>query len=214
MSTLAKAVLPTGHVFAGLPARGAKALLVDPPWDYKNYNAVIGNRDARNHYPTMSRRAILELPVRHLASDGGCHLFLWVTDPFFEFAFEVLDAWGFKFSSIAFQWAKLNPSVDPTGPFMLADFHVGMGHTTRKNPELVLLGRSGSPRSRSRAVRELIIAPRREHSRKPDEVRERIERYCDGPYVELFARSSRPGWITWGPERTKFDAEPWREAAE
>jgi N6-adenosine-specific RNA methylase IME4 len=198
-------VLPLGHVFAGLPLRGAKALLIDPPYNYRNYNAVIGSRDARNHYPTMTRRAILELPVHDLASPEGCHLFLWVTDPFLEFGFELLRAWKFKFSSRAFDWVKLNAKVDPAGSFTLADFHVGMGHTTRKTPEIVLLGRSGCPRRNSGDVRELIISPRREHSRKPDEARERIEQYCDGPYVELFARSSRPGWITWGPESTKFD---------
>jgi N6-adenosine-specific RNA methylase IME4 len=75
------------------------------------------------------------------------------------------------------------------------------------------LARRGSPKRRSAKVRELIVSPRREHSRKPDEIHERIEQYCAGPYVELFARSSRKGWRTWGAEATKFD-EPLREAAE
>jgi N6-adenosine-specific RNA methylase IME4 len=75
------------------------------------------------------------------------------------------------------------------------------------------LARRGSPKRRSAKVRELIVSPRREHSRKPDEIHERIERYCAGPYVELFARSSRKGWKTWGAEATKFD-QPMREAAE
>ena len=200
MSTLAKAVLPTGHVFAGLPARGAKALLVDPPWDYKNYNAVIGNRDARNHYPTMSRRAILELPVHDLASPGGCHLFLWTTSPFFEFAFEVIRAWGFKFSSIGFNWTKLKKKIDPAGQFAVDDFFMGMGHTTRKGPELCLLARSGCPHRLGGKVRELIISPVREHSRKPDELYDVIEDCSPGPYLELFARRTRVDWRQWGNE--------------
>lgn len=87
-------------------------------------------------------------------------------------------------------------------------FHVGMGYTSRKNSELLLLGRRGNPKRLSKAVRELMIAARREHSRKPDETFTRIEAYCDGPRLEMFARESRPGWIGWGFEAKKFDTSP------
>jgi N6-adenosine-specific RNA methylase IME4 len=82
------------------------------------------------------------------------------------------------------------------------------------------LGRRGRPERLAKDVFEIILAPRREHSRKPDEVYRRIERYCAGPRLELFARESRPGWTAWGNETTRFDAPDeapaiaWPEAAE
>jgi N6-adenosine-specific RNA methylase IME4 len=79
-------------------------------------------------------------------------------------------------------------------------FHMGIGFTTRKNVELCLLGRNGNPRIHAHDVRELIVAPVREHCRKPDEQYERIERLCAGPCLELFARNRRPGWVSCGDE--------------
>jgi N6-adenosine-specific RNA methylase IME4 len=83
-----------------------------------------------------------------------------------------------------------------------------MGMTTRKGAEICLLGKRGSPRIHAHDVRELIVAPRREHSRKPDEQYARIERLCDGPYLELFARQRRPDWISIGDEIDKFHEFP------
>jgi N6-adenosine-specific RNA methylase IME4 len=200
--------LPRDHIFAGLPARSARAILADPPWHFRCHTDDVGSRDPRNHYRTMSERDLKELPVKDIAA-RDCHLFLWVTGPMLEFSFEVMQEWGFTYSAIAFTWVKLK-----RGDYMLTgerDLHVGLGYTTRKNTELCLLARRGSPQRRSTKVREVILAPRREHSRKPDEIHERIEEYCAGPYVELFARSSRKGWRTWGHETTKFDPA---EAAE
>jgi N6-adenosine-specific RNA methylase IME4 len=207
-------MLPTCHVFAGLPAHKARAVLADPPWHFRSYTGEIGNRDVRNHYDVMSRRRILDLPVQDLVDPRGAHLFLWTTAPFLQFSFQVLEAWGFRYSSIAFVWAKLNARVDPDGTFTQRDFAVGLGHTTRKSAEICLLARCRSPRRRNGNVRELIVAPRRQHSRKPDEIRERIEAYSVGPYYELFARSTRHGWHSWGIERHKFADEAYRGRAE
>jgi N6-adenosine-specific RNA methylase IME4 len=96
------------------------------------------------------------------------------------------------------QKRRFNPQRLPLLPFTEADLHVGLGHTTRKNAEFCLLARRGSPRRNARNVREVVVSPLQEHSRKPDEVAARIERYCYGPYAELFARSTRPGWDCWG----------------
>jgi len=79
---------------------------------------------------------------------------------------------------------------------------------TRANPEQCLLATRGAPRRRARDVKRLVVEPRREHSRKPDTVRKRIERLVEGPYVELFARETRPGWDAWGSELGIFDAGP------
>jgi N6-adenosine-specific RNA methylase IME4 len=81
---------------------------------------------------------------------------------------------------------------------------MGGGYGTRKNVEVCWLGRRGSPQRKSKGVRELIIAPRREHSRKPDEVDSRIEALCDGPYLEMYARQRWPGWTCIGDEVGKF----------
>ena len=201
--------LPRDHIFAGLPARSAGVILADVPWHFRCHTNDVGSRDPRRHYRTMSMDEICALPVKEIAAKD-CHLFLWVTGPMLEQSFDVIREWGFTYSAIAFTWVKLKRNHILTGE---SDLHVGLGLTTRKNTELVLLARRGSPKRRSGNVREVIVAPRREHSRKPDEVHERIEEYCAGPYVELFARSSRKGWRTWGQEATKFDSQM-MEAAE
>jgi N6-adenosine-specific RNA methylase IME4 len=122
-----------------------------------------------------------------------------------------MEAWGFKYSSMAFTWIKLNPRAD--GMFLYrgegvsgkgGSFHIGMGHTTRKNAEFVLLGRRGAPKRQVKNIHEIIIAPRREHSRKPPDCQERIEAYAQGPYLELFAREARAGWDAWGNQTDKF----------
>jgi hypothetical protein len=75
----------------------------------------------------------------------------------------------------------------------------------RANPEQCLLATRGKPQRRSKSVRKLIVDRLREHSRKPDEVRERIEKLVPGPYIELFARETKPGWDCWGDQVELFD---------
>lgn len=135
------------------------------------------------------------MPIRELC-DVDCWLFLWAVGPRLHDAIWLMGKWGFAYSGIGLSWVKLNPSG--TG------YAVGMGHTTRHNVELCLLGKRGKPARLSKAVRELIVSPRREHSRKPDEQYHRIEKFCTGPRLELFARTQRRGWISWGREREKF----------
>src|SRR6185312_15612435 len=153
----------------------------------------------------MSMEDLAALPVAELAASDAA-LFLWITGPFLAIGahLPLMRAWGFKPSGMGFVWIKLNPRAASLF-FLSDDVALGGGFTTRKNAEFCLIGRRGRSVRRQADVREVIIAPRREHSRKPDEIRDRIERYCAGPYVELFARQSRPGWSTWGAEATKFD---------
>ena len=121
----------------------------------------------------------------------------------------VMRAWGFEPSSMAFVWIKPKRKAFANGDFFLEEtlFAKGMGHTTRQNAEYVVLGRRGKPRRLRKDVHQLIIQPRREHSRKPDEFYARVQRYCTGPYLELFARQRRPGWTGWGNELDKFEPE-------
>ena len=101
----------------------------------------------------------------------------------------------------------LEPEDRSQGTLMFDEnsFFTGLGFWTRANPEMCLLATRGKPKRKSAGVKKLVVAPRREHSRKPDEVYDRIEALCDGPYLEMFARHSRPGWDSWGMQRGLFD---------
>ena len=83
---------------------------------------------------------------------------------------------------------------------------MGIGKWTRAEFEQCWLGTRGNPKRLNADVRQAIISPRREHSRKPAEIHDRIERLVAGPYLELFAREERPGWTVWGNETDKFSA--------
>jgi len=202
----------TATIFAPLPNQKFDVIVADPPWAFKTFTPdVLSDRGAEQHYSTLDVQAIKSLPVRDIAAKD-CHLFLWTTAPFLEASFSVMRAWGFRFSSTGFNWIKLRQGVqvdqmswvEPT--VVGADLHTGLGATTRKGSEFCLIGRRGNPKRASGAVREVILAPVMEHSRKPEEARARIEEYA-GPgasIVELFARSTRPGWTAWGNQVGRF----------
>lgn len=199
-------------MFDGLPRGHYRAIFADPPWYFRTRTTVVSDRDPQQHYRVMGAPDICAMPVGGLA-DKDAHLFLWATGPCLPQAFDVIKAWGFRYSGVAFTWIKLKRSHNPLQlrvlPMAATDLHTGLGFTTRKNAEFCLLARRGSARRIAKDVREIILSPVREHSRKPDEAYTRVERYCAGPYLELFARQSRPGWAAWGNEATKYD-----EAAE
>lgn len=194
--------------FGDLQRGGFKAIMADPPWYFRARTTVVSDRDPQRHYGVMSARDICALPVSDLA-EKDAHLFLWATGPCLPQAFAVIDAWGFRFSGVAFTWIKLKKSHNPNQlrilPSAEHDLHVGLGFTTRKNAEFCLLARRGNAKRVAKDVREIIMSPVREHSRKPDEAFDRVRRYCDGPYLELFSRESRAGWATWGNQTGKFD---------
>jgi N6-adenosine-specific RNA methylase IME4 len=173
-------------------------IYADPPWRFATFSPKGEGRSATMHYNCMAFADLCRLPIRDHATLDCC-LFLWTTDPMLPRALELINAWGFAYKTVAFTWAKLNrSSVGPT--FSEPAFFTGMGYWTRANPEQCLLATSGKPRRLSKAVRQLIVSPRREHSRKPDEAYGRIEALVSGPYLELFARSHRPGWTVWGDQ--------------
>jgi N6-adenosine-specific RNA methylase IME4 len=190
-----------------LPTGPFGCILADPPWYFRTRTGAISNRDPRQHYDVMCLDDLCALPVREVAA-ADAHLFMWVTGPCLPQAFKVMEAWGFKYSGVAFTWIKLKRSHNAAQLRMLptaeSDLFVGLGFTTRKNAEFCLLARRGGAKRNAKDVREVILAPIREHSRKPDEAHARIERYCDGPRLELFARQARPGWSAWGNETSKF----------
>lgn len=188
----------------GVPG-GYPCILADPAWSHVSRSPKgQTRRSPSHHYPVMTLDEIKALPVRAVAAKNA-HLFLWTTWPHLPQALEVMQAWGFAYSSGFLTWIKLNPRAADQMWMTDASFHVGMGYTSRKNSELLILGRRGAPKRLSKAVRELMIAGRRQHSRKPDETFRRIEAYCSGPRLEMFAREARPGWTAWGNDTGRFD---------
>jgi N6-adenosine-specific RNA methylase IME4 len=190
-----------------------RVIYADPPWTFATYSKKGKGRSAEAYYDCMSLPQIKALPVADWAADD-CVLLLWITDPLLPTAFDVIRAWGFTYKTVGFYWAKLKKSTAMPIDADVA-FFTGLGFWTRANPELCLLATRGHPKRRRADVRKLIVSPRREHSRKPDQAYERIEALCDGPYLEMFARTSRPGWDRWGTESDlrQFGPRRWRANA-
>ena len=155
-------------------------IYADPPWSY-----VQGGRGAaKKHYATMTAEEIENLPVKRLA-DANCTLFLWVTFPNLKQGLSTIEAWGFKYKTIAFNWVKKTK---------WGKYFWGCGHWTRSNSEICLLAVKGTPKRISASVHSVIDSEVREHSQKPEEARTRIvqlmggrsayrafcERVCDG----------------------------------
>jgi len=177
-------------------SRKYRVIYADPPWTFATYSAKGKGRSAEAHYDCMTLDEVKRLPVAEWAAADSI-LLLWATDPLLDKAFEVIRAWGFTYKTVGFYWVKRNRSG--------VGFFTGLGFWTRANPEQCLLATRGHPKRRSADVPKLVVSPRREHSRKPDEIYDLIERLSEGPYLELFARSSRPGWDAWGTQVGLFD---------
>lgn len=198
-------------------------ILADPPWHYndrRNTNTRFSG-GAMKHYPVMKIEEIKGLPVSEIADDD-CLLFLWATFPNLKEALEVIEAWGFKYKTLGFAWIKTNrrqnlkqQSFLPTD--MIDDFF-GIGFYTKSNCEVCLIGVKGKPSNLiiSNDVPSTIISPRREHSRKPDEAKERIIKLVgDAPRIELFSRQKTEGWDVWGNEvKSDINLEEMRPSGE
>jgi N6-adenosine-specific RNA methylase IME4 len=173
--------------FTKLAAHQAGVVLADPPWSFITYSPKGWHKSAHAHYPCMDLSDILALPVAALAAPDSV-LVLWSTQVHLLHALAVLDRWGFSFKTVA-AWAKQSKSGQR--------WQFGTGYRLRSAAEFFLIGTRGRPRQLSRSSRNLIVAPVREHSRKPDEIYELIERTWPGPHVELFARYPRTAWNQW-----------------
>lgn len=145
-----------------------------------------------NHYPVMPLEEICALPVSKFAAED-CALFLWITFPKLNEVFKVIEAWGFKYSTVAFVWIKQTKKSKK--------WFTGLGWWTRNNAEICIIATKGHPQRISRKVHQLIISPVEEHSKKPDIVRDKIvELMGDLPRLEMFARQETDGWDVWGNE--------------
>ena len=177
-------------------------IYADPPW---SYNDKLGNRkdlgSATSAYNTENMEWIKSLKIKNI-SDKNCVLFLWAVSPLLPEAMKVIDAWGFKYKTIAFVWSKRTKNG-----LQIAN----MGRWTMGNVEICLLGTKGKPKRISRNIRQLVEDWRAEHSKKPDQVRNKIvELMGNLPRIELFARNNGQimldgktifdGWDIWGNE--------------
>jgi len=166
-----------------------KIIYADPPWSYADKGC---QGTMANHYKGMELEEIKKLPIKEIAEDDSI-LFLWATYPMLKEALSVIEAWGFTYKSIAFQWVKQNKKN--------GGFFYGLGRWTRGNTECCLLATKGKPKRVSNSVFQLVLSPLRRHSQKPDEVRDLIIKLMgDLPRIELFAREKVEGWDCWGNE--------------
>jgi N6-adenosine-specific RNA methylase IME4 len=170
-------------------------IYADPPWSFKTFSDKGKDRSPENHYNVMSLQDICNLPIDKISNDNSV-LLMWVVDPLLDKAFKVIEAWGFKYKTVGFTWVKTNKNT--------LGFFTGLGYWTRGNPEMCLLATKGKPKRISKSVPQLVVEQRREHSRKPDIMYNHIENLLEGPYIELFARTQRSGWDSWGNQTDKF----------
>ena len=167
-------------------------IYADPPWTFSAWSNK-AQKHVSKHYSTMTVQEIMDLPVGGI-TDENAVLFLWATFPNLPLAFDVINAWGFTYKTCAFVWAKQNKNKP--------SFFWGMGYYTRSNAEVCLLATKGKPLKRhSHKIHQLVVSPVERHSKKPDEVRDRIvELFGELPRIEMFARQHADGWDYWGDE--------------
>ncbi|WP_341893762.1 MT-A70 family methyltransferase [Ferrovibrio terrae] len=192
------------HDIAALPQGGYRVVYADPPWKF----SAGKNKNPSRHYPTMPLRDIAALPVAGLAHPEGCRLLMWVTPPILLLPFgprEVLTAWGFKYSTVR-TWFKLYNREN--GLFIYNNsMSRGPGYEATGDAEFLVVAKRGRPeRIAGGKPRGAIFGQRREHSRKPDFVRDEICTLFQGPRVELFTRTQHDGFDNFGNEIGKFEA--------
>lgn len=184
------------------PNKKYNVIYADPPWSYYNDMTVTprdnkAGKGSMSHpsYPVMSSKDIADLPVENLAAED-CILFCWTTDHHLSKCMDVIKAWGFEYKTVGFAWSKRNKDGSPV-TFMGA-------YTMKSGVELCLLATKGKGANKlvsNHKVRAFVESPRQKHSKKPDEIRERIVTLVgDVPRIELFARNATEGWDVWGNE--------------
>lgn len=168
-------------------------ILADPPWLFTNRTGKMAPEHKRLfRYTTMTNEEIIALPVSKLALPKS-HLYLWVPNALIDVGLQVMEAWGFSYKT-NLVWYKTRKDGGPD--------RRGVGFYFRNVTELVLFGVRGGMRTLApgRRMPNIILSQKREHSRKPEQLYTVIEQCSPGPYLELFARHRRPGWVCWGDE--------------
>lgn len=180
-----------------------KTIYADPPWQFQNRTGKVAPEHKRlSRYSTMQLEAIKALPVSKVA-DEKCHLYLWVPNALLPEGLEVMQAWGFEYKTNII-WEKVRKDGMPDGR--------GVGFYFRNVTEILLFGIRGDKNRTldpGRSQVNLIRSIKREHSRKPDEFVNLIERCSSAPFLELFARGDRAGWDMWGDQAVDSYEPTW-----
>lgn len=196
-------------LYPKLPNKKFDVIYADPPWDYNgklqfdksstdaeriDLSKKIFISSAAFKYPTLKTNELMKLPVQDIAKDD-CLLFMWTSNPHLAQAIELGEVWGFEYKTVAFVWDKMNHNP---------------GQYTLSNCELCLVfkrGRIPKPRG-ARNIKQLVRSPRKEHSEKPIEVIQAIEKmFPSHTRIELFARRKAEGWSAWGLDVFKENEE-------
>jgi len=189
-----------------LRGRQFATILADPPWQFTNRTGKVAPEHRRlARYGTMTLTQIMSLPVTAHATEPA-HLYLWVPNALLPEGLAVMRAWGFTYKT-NLVWHKIRKDGGPDGR--------GVGFYFRNVTELLLFGTRGTRARTGAAARRQVnfmATRKREHSRKPDEQYDLIERCSTGPFLELFARGPRPGWVGWG-DQSEVYAPDWETYA-
>jgi N6-adenosine-specific RNA methylase IME4 len=175
-------------------ARGQRfsTILADPPWQFQNRTGKVAPEHKRlSRYGTMTLEEICELPVADIAADRS-HLYLWVPNALLPQGLQVMEAWGYRYVS-NIVWHKIRKDGGSDGR--------GVGFYFRNVTELLLFGTRGKNARTldpGRSQVNMLQTRKREHSRKPDEQYDIIEKCSWGPRLEMFSRGKRRGWVAWG----------------
>jgi N6-adenosine-specific RNA methylase IME4 len=188
-----------GLKYPELPNKKFEVIYADPPWDYggkSQFDKTLNKKENPEYkkkiflstssfkYPTMKLRELINIPVQTIA-DNNCILFMWSTNPQLEQSIQLGKSWGFEYKTVAFVWNKMKHNP---------------GQYTMSYCELCLLFKKGKiPKRNARNIKQLVNIPRKEHSKKPNEIRKYINKiFPSQNKIELFARSKNDGWESWG----------------
>lgn len=189
--------------FGDLPKHRFGVVLCDPPWTFTTRSPKGWGKSPQHHYRTMSQDELRRLPVADLAAPD-CAMVMWATAPHLPQALTLMGLWGFTFKS-AGAWAK-RTKTDSTWQF-------GTGYILRSAAEFFLIGTRGEPRTTSKSVRNLIVAPVGRHSEKPPQMHALCEALWPAARkVELFARARVPNFDVWGDQLDEQEEEAAHEA--
>lgn len=193
------------HRFAA--GRQFKTIMADPPWRFQNSTGKVAPEHKRlSRYGTMMLPDIQGLPVQELCAEVS-HLYLWVPNALLPEGLAVMQAWGFAYKS-NIVWHKIRKDGGSDGR--------GVGFYFRNVTELLLFGVRGKNArtlAPGRSQVNMMQTRKREHSRKPDEQYDLIEACSPGPYLEMFGRGVRKGWVSWGNQADASYAPTWKTYA-
>lgn len=178
--------------------RKFSTVLADPPWQFQNRTGKVAPEHKRlARYSTLSLEEIKSIPVQDALRETA-HLYLWIPNALLREGLEVMEAWGFTYKT-NLVWYKVRKDGGPD--------RRGVGFYFRNVTELLLFGtfgKSARTLDAGRSLENIIVKQKREHSRKPDEQYDVIESCSRSPYLEMFARGSRPNWYCWGNQSEDY----------